>query len=76
MESLPWFASVLDIGDIPAFDVPSIDFTKIAEGYGLQAFTAGKPEELERAIASARQSGKPALIEVETWGALHDMQAK
>jgi len=74
--ALRWFASVLEIGDIPAFDVPSIDFTKIAEGYGLQAFTASKPEELERAIASARQSGKPALIEVETWGALHDMQAK
>lgn len=74
--ALRWFASVLEIGDIPAFDVPSIDFTKIAQGYGLQAYTAGKPEELERAIASARQSGKPALIEVETWGALHDLQSK
>lgn len=73
--ALRWFASVLDVGDIPAFDVPSIDFTRIAEGYGLQAYTAGKPEELERAIASARQSGKPALIEVETWGPLQELQS-
>jgi benzoylformate decarboxylase len=74
--ALRWFASVLEIGDIPAFDVPSINFTKIAEGYGLQAYTSSEPEELERTISIVRQSRKPALIEVETWGALHDMQAK
>ena len=74
--ALRWFASVLEVGDIPAFDVPDINFSKIAEGYGLQAFTAGKPDELEQAITQARQSGKPALIEVETWGALQDLQGK
>ncbi|CCJ97795.1 benzoylformate decarboxylase [Cronobacter malonaticus] len=74
--ALRWFASVLDIGDIPAFDVPNIDFTKIAEGYGLQSFTADTPESLESAVTQARASGKPALIEVETWGALQDLESK
>lgn len=74
--ALRWFASVLDIGDIPAFDVPNIDFTRIAEGYGVQASTASTPEALERAICRACESGKPALIEVETWGALQDLQEK
>lgn len=74
--ALRWFASVLEIGDIPAFDVPDINFIKIAEGYGMQAFSANTPEELENAVMKARNSGKPALIEVETWGALQDMQNK
>lgn len=70
--ALRWFASVLGVGEIPAFDVPNISFSKIAEGYGVQAFEADTPEDLKEAIQTARQSGKPSLIEVTTWGALQE----
>ncbi|SPZ51829.1 Benzoylformate decarboxylase [Serratia quinivorans] len=72
--ALRWFASVLEIGDIPAFDVPNIDFAKIAEGYGVQAFSVKTSDELRNAITRGITMGKPVLIEVETWGALQDLQ--
>lgn len=70
--ALRWFASVLNVGDIPAFDVPDIDFIKIAEGYGVQGFKANTQIDLEGAIQKAMQLKAPALIEVETWGALQE----
>jgi benzoylformate decarboxylase len=70
--ALRWFASVLGVDEIPAFDVPNINFTKIAEGYGLQAFKAHNSEELRTVLDKALQSKKPSLIEVSTWGALQE----
>ena len=70
--ALRWFASVLNVGDIPAFDVPDIDFVQIAAGYGVQGFKANTPDALQAAIEAAMQLKAPALIEVETWGALQE----
>lgn len=71
--ALRWFASVLNVGDIPAFDVPNISFGKIAEGYGVQAFEADNPENFATALQQALASKKPSLIEVSTWGALQEV---
>ncbi len=64
--ALRWFADVLDATDIPGLNLPDIDFTALAEGYGVQASRANTPEQIRTAISQARASGKPALIEVET----------
>lgn len=70
--ALRWFAGVLGVSDVPGLDVPDIDFSSLARGYGVQAYQANTPLALEQAINEARQAGKPALIEVETWGPLQE----
>ncbi|MFZ4213590.1 benzoylformate decarboxylase [Pantoea endophytica] len=70
--ALRWFAGVLDVDNVPGLDVPDIDFGSLAKGYGVQAFIANSPDELKTTIDQARQSRKPALIEVETWGPLQE----
>ncbi len=70
--ALRWFASVLGVEEIPAFDVPNINFIKIAEGYGLEAYEANTPELLKTALQKSLISKKPSLIEVTTWGALQE----
>jgi len=70
--ALRWFADVLGVNNVAGLDVPGINFSLIAEGYGVQAFQANSPEQLQHTINQARSSGKPALIEVETWGPLQE----
>lgn len=70
--ALRWFAGVLGVNDVPGLDVPDIDFSSLAKGYGVQAFQANTPDALKTTIEQVRQSGKPALIEVETWGPLQE----
>lgn len=64
--ALRWFAEVLDATDIPGLNLPGINFSQLAEGYGVHACNVSTPEQLSDAIGQARTSGKPALIEVET----------
>lgn len=64
--ALHWFAEVLEATDIPGLNLPNIDFTQLAAGYGVQAFSVSTPEQIGDAVSKARASGKPALIEVET----------
>ena len=47
-------------------DVPGIDFTLIARGYGLNATSVSTVGDFAAAFKSALASGKPTLIEVET----------
>lgn len=70
--ALRWFGSVLGADRVPGLNLPGLDFLSIARGYGVQAFPAKTPQQIERAIEQARASGKPALIEVETRGPLED----
>lgn len=60
------FAEILDAGEVPGMDVPGIDFTLLARGYGMNAASVSTVEEFAAAFKSALGSGKPALIEVET----------
>ncbi|WP_416414546.1 benzoylformate decarboxylase [Pantoea sp. App145] len=70
--ALRWFAGVLGVNNVPGLDVPDINFCRLAEGYGVQSFQANTPEQLRQSIIDAQHSGKPALIEVETWGPLQE----
>ncbi|MEU1168923.1 thiamine pyrophosphate-dependent enzyme, partial [Streptomyces sp. NPDC005921] len=56
----------VDAGEVPGMDVPDIDFTLLARGYGMNATSVSTPEDFAAAFKSALGSGKPALIEVET----------
>lgn len=64
--ALRWFAKVLDAGEVPGMDVPDIDFTAIASGYGMAATSVDNGADFEAAFKSALAGGKPALIQVDT----------
>ncbi|MYR57960.1 benzoylformate decarboxylase, partial [Streptomyces sp. SID625] len=62
--ALRWFGDLLAVPDAPGLDIPGLDFTRIAEGYGVAARQAGDAEEL-RALLAERPDG-PRLIQVDT----------
>ncbi|MFF9167951.1 MULTISPECIES: benzoylformate decarboxylase [unclassified Streptomyces] len=62
--ALRWFGGLLGVPDAPGLDIPGLDFTRIAEGYGVTAAHARDPEEL-RALLARRPDG-PRLIQVDT----------
>lgn len=64
--ALRWFAGVLNAGDVPALDVPDIDFVAIATGYGLEAVRVETDDAFAAAFARALKAGRPSLIEVAT----------
>jgi benzoylformate decarboxylase len=64
--ALRWFAEVLEAGKAPGMDVPGIDFTLLARGYGMNAASVSTIEDFAAAFKSAVDGGNPALIEVET----------
>ncbi|MGW5231064.1 thiamine pyrophosphate-dependent enzyme [Streptomyces nodosus] len=62
--ALRWFGGLLGVPDAPGMDIPGIDFTRIAEGYGVRAHHATGAGEL-RALLAERPDG-PRLIQVDT----------
>ncbi|CAL9343133.1 benzoylformate decarboxylase [Streptomyces sp. enrichment culture] len=62
--ALRWFGGLLGVPDAPGMDIPGLDFTCIAEGYGVRARHAGTVAEL-RALLAERPEG-PRLIQVDT----------
>lgn len=64
--ALRWFGSQLGTGETPGLDVPGIDFTAIATGYGVSAVAVSSAEDLAAAFRSALDGRKPVLIEVLT----------
>jgi benzoylformate decarboxylase len=64
--ALRWFAGVLGVGEVPGMDVPGIDFSQIARGYGVNATSVNTVEDFSAAFKSALASRRPALIEVKT----------
>jgi len=62
--ALRWFSELLGVPDVPGLDVPGLDFTRIAEGYGVPAAHAGSVDEL-RAILATPTAG-PRLVQVDT----------
>ncbi|MYV46332.1 benzoylformate decarboxylase [Streptomyces sp. SID2888] len=62
--ALRWFGDLLGVPDAPGMDIPGIDFTRIAEGYGVRAHHAAGAGEL-RALLAERPDG-PRLIQVDT----------
>jgi len=64
--ALRWFAGVLKADNVPGMDVPDIDFTHIAKGYGVEAFSVNKDDDFISKFNQALSSDKPTLIEVLT----------
>ncbi|MEU5692024.1 benzoylformate decarboxylase [Actinosynnema sp. NPDC020468] len=62
--ALRWFAGLLGTPDAPGVDIPGLDFTSIAEGYGVPAVTVTDVEDL-RSRLKAPADG-PRLIQVDT----------
>ena len=62
--ALRWFADLLQTPDVPGLDVPGLDFTRIAEGYGVAACHAADAAQL-RALLAEPTDG-PRLIQVDT----------
>ncbi|MGW5201395.1 benzoylformate decarboxylase [Streptomyces spiralis] len=62
--ALRWFGGLLGVPDAPGLDIPGLDFTRIAEGYGVPATQVGGVEEL-RAVLAERPDG-PRLVQVDT----------
>jgi benzoylformate decarboxylase len=64
--ALRWFSEILGTGEVPGMDVPGIDFSLIARGYGMDAASVSTIGDFAAAFKSALASGKPTLIEVDT----------
>ncbi|MER5753672.1 benzoylformate decarboxylase [Streptomyces sp. NPDC002088] len=62
--ALRWFGGLLGVPDAPGLDIPGLDFTRIAEGYGVRSQHVTGVEEL-RAALSERPDG-PRLVQVDT----------
>jgi benzoylformate decarboxylase len=61
---LKWFADIEEVKGAPGLDLPAVDTTEIATGYGVSSRSVGGREELREALAAAIGSGKPELVEV------------
>jgi benzoylformate decarboxylase len=64
--ALRWFADLLGVPDAPGMDVPDIDFSALARGYGVASTTVGTEEEFAAALRQAVTGQRPHLIEVQT----------
>jgi len=54
-------------------DLPNFDFAKCAEGFGCYGEVVTDPNEINPALERAKNSGKPAVIDVKTtWGHIPD----
>jgi benzoylformate decarboxylase len=63
--ALKGFADFTQVGrNVPGMDIPNIDITKIAEGYGMAATHVERPEDLEPAFREAFAAENPCLINV------------
>ncbi|RCW40999.1 benzoylformate decarboxylase [Halopolyspora algeriensis] len=62
--ALEWFADLLDAPDAPGTTIPGLDFTRIAEGYGVSATHVRDLEQL-RAVLAEPPTG-PRLVQVDT----------
>jgi benzoylformate decarboxylase len=62
--ALRWFSEVLDTPDVPGLDVPGLDFTRIAQGYGVAGHHAGSVDELRAVLAEP--TDRPRLVQVDT----------
>jgi benzoylformate decarboxylase len=62
--ALEWFAGLLGATDAPGMTIPGIDFTRIAEGYGVPAIQARDLGHLRDVLAEP--SAGPRLVQVDT----------
>lgn len=66
--ALRGFAKRLNAVNVPGLDVGGIDFTRIAEGYGVTACKVETVAQFREALQGALDAGAPALIDVIVQG--------
>lgn len=64
--ALRWFGELLGTGETPGMDVPGIDFTALARGYGVPARSVSDGAGFVLALKDALSTDGPSLIEVVT----------
>lgn len=64
--ALRWFSELLGTPDAPGVDVPDIDFLALARGYGVTSSAVDSDNSFKEALATAIDSRKPHLIEINT----------
>jgi benzoylformate decarboxylase len=62
--ALRWFSGLLGVPDAPGLDIPGLDFTRIAEGYGVPSRHVTGAGELRAALAE--RPDHPRLLQVDT----------
>jgi benzoylformate decarboxylase len=61
---LKWFAEVEQVGGAPGLDLPALDVSAVAAGYGVSTRKASARDEVREALATALASSQPELVEV------------
>ncbi len=61
---LKWFAGLEEVQGAPGLDLPAVNTSEVAKGYGVEAFRVSGRDELEAALKSAFASDGPSLVEV------------
>jgi benzoylformate decarboxylase len=61
---LKWFADIEEVKGAPALDLPKLDVSDVAAGYGINSQVVGKRDELHAALEKAIASEAPELVEV------------
>jgi benzoylformate decarboxylase len=61
---LKWFADVEEVTGAPGLDLPAVNTTEIAAGYGVSARRVAGNKELREALSGAIASEQPELVEV------------
>jgi hypothetical protein len=59
------YGAFLDTTQLPAMNLPGIDFVSIAAGYGLPGRRVNTAADMADALKAAIDTGKPSLLEVE-----------
>jgi benzoylformate decarboxylase len=61
---LKWFAEFEQVEGAPGLDLPELNTSEIADGYGIAARRVEGSDELESALRETISSGRPELVEV------------
>jgi benzoylformate decarboxylase len=61
---LKWFSLAEGVENAPGLDLPALDVSSVAEGYGVEAQRVGSGDELRSALETRIGSGKPSVVEV------------
>jgi len=61
---LKWFAMAEQVEGAPGLDLPALDTSAVAAGYGVPSTAVSSGEELRAALAERIGSGEPSLLEV------------
>jgi benzoylformate decarboxylase len=61
---LKWFAEVEQVSGAPGLDLPALDVSAVAAGYGVSTRRASGRDEVRDALATALASSQPELVEV------------